>query len=362
MNSALKFRKRKEIDYLNLMFRYMTRPACLLLLLSFVFGTGLSAQDCAVNLRNAEELFGAGRVEEVPALLESCLESGFTAAEELSAYKLIIRSYLFDDKTDMAEAMMLEFLKKNPEYEISPTDNTDFIYLFNKFNVKPVIQLGLKAGINYTYIMGKENLSVSGEAAGTDYKNENFTIALGGLVKYKINDFLEAGIELDYSETSFNNSEEFLSYGIVSYNEKQRRLESTVNVYYEPRDFNGFIPYFKAGAGVAYNISTTASSTFYNSDVNNPFERAGPEVNRVDSRNRSDILIAAGMGCKYKLPSGYVFFDLDTRAGLMNQSIPGVPADQELYYFFTDDRFRLNVMRASLGYIFIIYKPERIPE
>ncbi len=346
----------------NLTHHYMIRSACLLLLFAFVFATGLSAQDCAVNLRNAEELFDAGRVEEVPALLESCLESGFTAAEELAAYKLIIRSYLFDDKTDMAEAMMLEFLKKNPEYKISPTDNTDFIYLFNKFNVKPVIQLGLKAGINYTYILGKQDLSVSGEAAGADYRNENFTIALGGLVKYKINDFLEAGIELDYSEASFNISEEFLSYGIVSYKEKQRRLESTVNIYYEPWYFNGLIPYFKAGAGMAYNISTTASSTLYNSDVNNPFERAGPEVNRVDARNRADILIAAGLGCKYKLPSGYVFFDLDTRAGMMNQSIPGVPTDQELYYFFTDDMFRLNVIRASLGYIFIIYKPERIPE
>lgn len=346
----------------NLMYHYMIRSAFLLLLLSFVFITGLSAQDCAVNLRNAEGFFAAGRVEEVPPLLESCLESGFTAAEELAAYKLVIRSYLLDDKTDMAEAMMLEFLRKNPEYQISPTDNSDFIYLFNKFNVKPVIQLGLKAGINYTYIMGKQDLSLSGEAAGTDYSNENLTIALGGLVKYKINDFLEAGVEMDYSEVSFNISENFLSYGIVSYNEKQRRLESTVNIYYEPWDFNGLIPYFKAGAGMAYNIATRASSTFYNSDVNNPFERAGPEVSRMDSRNRADILIAAGLGCKYKLPSGYVFFDVDTRAGMMNQSIPGIPTDQELYYFFTDDRFRLNVMRASLGYIFIIYKPERIRE
>lgn len=347
---------------INLMPHYMIRSAYLLVLLSFVFTTGLSAQDCAVNLRNAEELFGAGRVEEVPALLESCLESGFTAAEELAAYKLIIRSYLFDDKTDMAEAMMLEFLKKNPEYEVSPTDNTDFVYLFNKFRVRPVIQLGLKAGINYTYILGKDDLSLSGQAAGTDYKNENFTIALGGLVKYKISNLLEAGIDLDYSEASFTNREEFLSYAIVSYSEKQRRLESSLNIYYEPRDFNGFIPYLKGGAGMAYNIATTASSTLYNSDVNNPFERAGPEVARLDSRNRVDIFLVAGLGCKYKLPSGYVFFDMDTRAGLMNQSIPGMPADQELYYYFTDDRFRLNVMRVSLGYIFIIYKPERIPE
>ncbi len=340
----------------------MIRSASLLLLLVSVSIYSLNAQDCSVNLRNAESLFNSGRVEEVPVLLESCLKSGFTSAEELSAYKLIIRSYLFDDKADLAEEMMLEFLRKYPEYEVSQTDNSDFIYLLNKFRVKPVIQLGLRGGFNLAYILGKNENTVSGVPEGTSYSNDNVSLSLGGIIRYRINEEFEAGLELDYSEVSFSCSEKFLSYALVSYREKQRRLESALNVYYSPWNFSGFIPYFKVGAGLAFNLSTEGVSGFNNYDINNPFERASPDISRTDYREQADILAVAGIGCKYKLPSGYLFVDIDTRLGTVNQSIPGLPSDQELYYFFTDDSFRLNTMRFSLGYIFIIYKPERLPE
>lgn len=338
------------------------RKAYILLFTVLLGGYNIKAQDCALNLRNAEALFESGQVEEVPPLLQSCLESGFTDAEEISAYKLIIRSYLFDDKRDKAEQMMLQFLKKNPEYEISPADNEDFIYLFNKFRVKPVIQLGLKAGMSYTYITGKNEQSVSGSQEGTKYNNNNFTLGLGAMVRYRFNERIEAGLELDYSELSFSYREDFLSYGVVNYSEKQRRLEGVAYLYYQPWQFGGFVPYFKAGAGIAYKLSATGSVVFNNSDVNNPFERAGPETSRNESRIAADILGAAGFGCKYKLPSGYAFIDIDTRFGTMNQYLPGIPGDNELYYFFKDDRFRLNLSRISVGYIYIFYKPERIEE
>lgn len=340
----------------------MTRSASLILVMFIISGTGLYAQDCAVNLRNAENRFNSGLVEEVPELLESCLESGFTPADQISAYKLIIRSYMLDDKTDMAEQMMLEFLKRNPEYEISPTDNADFIYLFNKFNVKPVIQLGVHGGVNLSYLLGIEEQSLSGNPSEADYANDNFTLTVGASVKFKLNERLELGMELNYSETSFIYTEEFLSYAKVEYSEKQRRLEAPVNVYYSFLSRGNFVPYVKGGLGVALNLSTVGQSTFTNLDGNNLFERAGGNENRVAYRKQLDMLVTAGFGCKYKLPSGFAFVDVGTSLGIRNQTVPGVSSDLEHYYFYTDDKFRLNTMRFSAGYIFILYKPERIQE
>ncbi|MEZ5000336.1 MAG: hypothetical protein R2727_06710 [Bacteroidales bacterium] len=43
---------------------------------------------------------------------------------------------------------MLEFLGRTPEYEISPTDNADFVYLFNKYRVKPLLQIAINGTAN----------------------------------------------------------------------------------------------------------------------------------------------------------------------------------------------------------------------
>ncbi len=161
-------------------------------LITLIFGAALSQfsfaqEDCAVNLRDAENLFNAGQVGEVPELLAECLESGFTKAEEHSAYQLIIRSYLYADKIDLAEATMLEFLKKNPEYELSPTDNANFVYLFNKYHVKPVVQISANFGSNFTFISVTDEHSVSGNPVEKDYGNETFSFAAGLEAKIRLN-------------------------------------------------------------------------------------------------------------------------------------------------------------------------------
>ncbi|HUS85954.1 MAG TPA: outer membrane beta-barrel protein [Bacteroidales bacterium] len=340
----------------------MIRSVLIFLVIIFTAGSGLKAQDCAVKLREAENSFNQGRVEEVPGLLESCLESGFTREEELSAYKLIIRSYLFDDKTDLAEQTMLEFLKKRPEYEISPTDNADFIYLLSQYRIKPVIQVGLHGGMNFSYTMGKTRQSVSGDPLGSEYNYDNGTILLGGNIRYPFNEKIEVGIEINYTETAFRYSEEFLYYGLVQYFEKQRRVETPVNVYYSPWHLGGFIPFFKGGFGAAIILSTDARSIFSNIDLNNPFENSGVNENRDDHRIRTDYMLTAGFGCKYKLPSSYIFVDVSTKLGLQNQAIPGIPTNQELYYLYTDDKFHLNSLNISMGYIYIFYKPQKITQ
>jgi len=341
---------------------YMLRSACLTLAILFLSVLGAVAQDCAVNLRNAENLFNSGLVEEVPELLESCLQSGFTKAEELSAYKLIIRSYLFDDKTELAEQMMLEFLKKNPEYEISPTDNGDFIYLFNKYRVKPVIQLGIHGGVNMTYVTGISQNSVSGNSVEGKYNNESVTLVAGGILRYRFSDKFELGLEINYSEASYTYTERFLGYQNIIYNKKQRRLVAPLNAYYSPWSFGGFIPYLKLGAGVAYTFSTDGQPTTDNIDDNNTGEDPGATVDRIDYTIKLDPIISAGIGMKYKLPSSYVFLDIGTMAGIRNQFVPGKYSSLESNYKFTGNELRLNTLRFSVGYIFIIYKPEKIQE
>ena len=91
---------------------------------------------CAENLKNAQSLFDKGQVVQVPSILQECMKSGFNREESLAAYRLLIQSYLFEDRLEQADSVMLEFLKKNPEYKISPTDHSSFVHLFNNFKSK----------------------------------------------------------------------------------------------------------------------------------------------------------------------------------------------------------------------------------
>src|SRR5512147_1823031 len=123
--------------------------------LIFLLPAGLLAQEtgtCAEKLKNAQSFFDKGQVEEVPGLLKDCLRSGFKKEEELTAYKLLIQTFLLKDKLEQADSTMFEFLRKNPEYQLSPTDHSSFVYLYNKFRVKPVIQVSVHAGLNKPFL------------------------------------------------------------------------------------------------------------------------------------------------------------------------------------------------------------------
>ena len=59
------------------------------------------AQDqCAVALSEAEDKYDQGRLYEIPEILESCLEYGFSKEEKIRAYRLLTLSYLFLDYYD----------------------------------------------------------------------------------------------------------------------------------------------------------------------------------------------------------------------------------------------------------------------
>lgn len=340
----------------------MFRITLITFLLFTVSGQLIVGQDCAVKLRDAETAFDEGLVEEVPALLAACLQSGFTKAEEHSAYQLIIRSYLYEDKIAMAEATMLEFLKKNPEYELSPTDNQDFIYLFNKYEVKPVVQISAKLGSNFTFISVIEPHSTSGNPVDKEYGNETFSFAAGLEAKMSFGEYFELGGGIDYSQVTFAYTEQFLDFSEAVYPETQLRIEIPVQGYYYPKSFSGFSPYIKLGAAASFNISTIASQSANNTDANNIIPHTGKDENRTESRKFIEPHIIGGIGCRYKLPRSYIFLDISAHMGTLNQYQEGLPTNSEWFYYVTDDQFRINNLRFSLGYTFIFYKPNKKEE
>ena len=78
-------------------------------ILIFACSITFGQKSCLNTLREAKDLYEQGLIDEIPDLLSGCMESGFTRAQRIEAYKIIILTYLFDDDQFAAEKMMDEF-------------------------------------------------------------------------------------------------------------------------------------------------------------------------------------------------------------------------------------------------------------
>jgi len=351
----------KGIDTMNSSF-----PLKVILLQAFLlFATpaALLCQEttsCARKLEEAQSLYDRGQVEKIPDALRECMRSGFKREEQLAAYKLLIQAYLLDDKIREADSTMLQFLKTNPEYQLSPTDHASFVYLYNNFNVKPVLQLVLHAGTNLPFVTFVDHESVSGTPTPKEYKNKlNLFISLEA--KYMVNPVLEVNIEPGYSSFSLSSSELLFDFAVADYSEVHSRLEIPVTVTYKIASFGKLTAYARAGAGPAFNLQTTAKKVSFDEiGVKNFTTQTIFNVDRQDSRIKMDLFGQAGIGVKYKIPRGYVNFEVRGNFGLYNQVIrEGESAGILESYGYKDDKYNLNDMCISLGYTQIFYKPTK---
>jgi hypothetical protein len=319
------------------------------------------ATTCAESLRNAQSLFDNGQVEQIPVVLSECLRSGFKQEEELAAYKLIIQTYLFQDKNEKADSAMLAFLKKYPEYQLSPTDHSSFVHLYNNFNVKPVVQLALHLGTSLPFVTFIDPQSLSADPHPKKYTTDLINLFASLEAKFAINSRLELNVEGGYSQLSFTSKEDFNDFGTVNYSEIQHRLEVPVTATYNIITFGKFTAYARAGAGAAFDLSAIAKNVSFDATDIIPFsDRKSPEISREGSRIKMDIFGQAGGGIKLKIPKGYLNFEIRTNLGIYDQVLDeGESVTQLAGYNYKDDDFNLNAVNFSFGYTKIFYKPSK---
>lgn len=343
-------------------FLILSRFFVLLFFSSFsIISLSQETSTCAENLRRAQTLFDNGQVEQVPGMLEECLRSGFKQEEELTAYKLIIQTFLFQDRNQEADSAMLAFLKKYPEYQLSPTDHSSFVHQYNNFNVDPVVQVVFRLGTNIPFLTFIDPKSLSGIPGEWSYSTGAVNLSASLETKFTLGPGLEVNVEGGYSQLSFTNVEDFQGIGIVNYSETQHRIEIPVTATYDIITFSRFTLYARAGGGPAFDLSSTAKKvSFVPGDVITfpPFK--SPDISRIDSRIRMDLFGQAGSGIKLKIPRGYLNFEIRANIGIYNQVLRGGDSAVQLEnYNYKDDDFNLNAVNISFGYTQIFYKPSK---
>lgn len=333
-------------------------------------------KECAFILDEAQDMFDAGLIENIPDKLAGCLEAGFTSEEQLQAYKLVILSYLYDDNVEKADEFMLKFLSDFPDYEVVATDPREFILLMETYDTDPVVLIGGVAGPNVSFPVltgnyGLHNNSLhkgSFAPGGTGFQ-------LAFAARRNIADRLELSAGIAFINNVFDQyvddeseviipSGEITDFSVIDFYETQNRLHLPAGIEYH---FLGgsFQPYVSAGLNPA--ITLTASGESRRDYINNSLVNYDPveiaNIGLTDIRRFFNLWITGGAGIRYDFGPGYLFLDFQYHFNLLNQMKPGSDrySLDELVWgaYYVSDNFLLNSVAVNAGVLFPIYRPKK---
>ncbi|MCK5170837.1 MAG: PorT family protein [Bacteroidales bacterium] len=331
------------------------RYTSILILLLLSIPSLAQESSCAFKLEEAEAMYETGILDSIPSILRSCINNdGFDNEELARAYKLLIKTYLFEDYQEMAELTMLKFLKDFPGYEIKPTDPVEFTYLYKSYQTIPIYSIGFIIGGNYSFVRIIEPHSIDNTEnyAGEYYPVVNFQVGIQ--LKRYINENIEINLDGIYTlkgtyyEITQNN------YKTI-YEEYQTILSFPVTGTY---DFNLGIwsPYLRAGFNVDYMIKATAYFDY------NDKQYEEKDVDIINERNRYNISAVIGGGVKYNIKRGYLMLDVRYHLGFMNNVNPDTRYSLDYKwanYGYVDDDFALNNLFISVGYVYPFYRTKQ---
>ena len=342
---------------------------CIIVFVVSVLNISFSQQqDCVFKLQEAEKLYSQGLQEEIPLLLNPCIESGLTKEDRLQAYKLVILSYLFNDEQVEAENAMLSFLKRYPEYEISPTDAQEFIYLFESFSNIALYSFGISGGLNFTNISLREQYGTYNyNQSQQEYNPSGSGFQVGININRYIADNLEFVFELKFKQNKFESLKyipdlDDIEFNKIGFSETQTRIEMPLSVTYD-FEYGKLKPFLRVGGSIGYLADVSSKITReYIVNINNTDVKS-PDIKISDYRNQLNYWGIVGGGLKYQIPRGYLILDVRFNFGLhnqVNQNNRVMQSSEQIWkYHYMDDNFVLNNGAVSVGYVYLLYKPER---
>lgn len=319
-------------------------------------------------LRSARTAYDEGRLNQLPALLEDCLDNNVltTQEEKVEAYKLLALSYLFQDEPEKADDAMLNLLKTNPEFVLNESsDPAEFIALYNSFRTEPIFRYGVKAALNYSYASpisanGTSNLnnpSSVGEYEGALGFKAGIVMEIPLTSKFVLNPEIYAS----FINFEFDNEEYIPGFSNIISTERQTWIELPVLLQYKLLD-KKYNPYIALGATPSYLL---ASQLELERPIDGNQAVELDETDILELRNQINVSLTVSAGIKFKVGPGFYVAEIRYNHGLLNlsdqenilNSNPQLVFDRR----YADSEFSVNTISLHLlGYLFNQYNPKKL--
>ena len=330
----------------------------------FILGYHAQAQqNCADILKNAEKNFDNGKIFDVFSLLQPCIENGFSKADKIRAYKLLILSYLYSDNQANADKYIREILLLDPDQR--PLDNIDpmeYKREFDKFRKHPVFTIGGFGGTNYSvyqplFIRSAENTNTNTVKDFVKMYNGKFRYQFGILSEWYLNSKMQLELDAIFKGYSYSyKNQNFL--GVLSQEliENQSWLELPLQFKYTfKKQESKWRPYMNIGVRFNLLINAVASTATLET-----IKLPAPKLNKI----RKNVYLSPvfGGGIKYKISAGqFIFVDFRSNLAFNNLVKKSTYNEGPLADIgYIDNDFTLSNFAFSIGFIKAFYNPKKI--
>lgn len=333
-----------------------------------------TASVCANTLRTARTTYDEGKMHELPAIMKSCLVSGFTDEEKTEAYRLLVLSYIYLDEPENADQAMLDLLNVSKEFK--PNDETDpseFINLYKTFRTKALFRYGAAGGGNTTLVNVVKKYSVIDNTDGAYGSPTQHLSFQAGLVFEK--DFFPK-ISLKAAALYVSKKTEHTSSGLLSFEngvnnaelvrpESQAWIALDVLGQYrlskkDPLDRTSWNTYVTLGPSIQYLIVNTRTSVVTN--TGGAGEKGADEDLLISKTNRPlDLGVKVGAGVKRKIGLNYITFELTYVHGLFNITDKNFDSGASSFrYGEGSNDINLHQIQFSIGFIAQWFSPKKL--
>ena len=362
-------------------------------LIAFVFSIASltifaqTSSQCTRALDQAELAFEQGRLSDIISDYDKsnsrftlCLEQGvFTIEEEIRAYKLLTKAYLFQDDEKKAEEMFIKLLKVDKEHQLSPEDPAELYLLKDKFNTEPILRIAVRGGANKSLpqVIQSFNTFQSGDKRYNESGNDT-GLGIGFWAEVIAERHLSKGIEVGAG----------LQYRIATYEIEGEMIENDLNyvakntsnmlrvpvmvrysLNYDKKDDDGnrigILPYVFIGGSFDLTLGARYVDARRTGGTAFTLPAGSDDLKAEDQVRTSNISIMGGIGSRFRVGRSEVdFFSLELRYdnSLLNYINPDNRwANEDLNYGIghVEDDLTLNTISFSVGYTRSLYIPRK---
>lgn len=332
----------------------------LILILVFSVITLRSQTTCTDNLRQAQRNFDEGKLDEIPQMLESCMKNGFTDEEKMNAYKLLIQTHLFNEKLDVADQFMIQFLRDFPSYEIAVNDPTEFINLYKTYRTEPIFKIDVFAGINYSMPVVTEYFSPGNlNDSKLSYKPKiGFNVGLN--YSDRIYSDLDMLIGISFMVYNMDYLDNQFDHTTVSGTFSNLYLGVPLAIKYN-YNYKQFKVILRIGLETTYLLSSKMDFTKSFNNSSNPIKS---KEDLVGCFKKIDLKPTLSLGFPFKVSKYEVIpsigFKFSTIKPLKDELKEPIETDLYYKYNYSPANFYSNQLFFTVSFMKPIYNPKKI--
>ncbi len=246
---------------------FLKNSILLLFLVSNGYAQTANNTECINNLSAANTLYEKAEFTEAIALLEPCIESGKFKKNEADAFRILALCYHQLNNESKTNNAIANLLKANIKYQQFPfNDPKDFTKIVNTFTVETKLNLGVKAGFNYSHPILSKGYSVKPSTIEMQSERGQF-LGISGDYFLKGKTF---GINFwtTASSMAFTQNVRFNDVERINFKEELKHTDFGLEIKYFILKSKKIVPYIGLGANLLLLRSAISNIAYSNSHLN----------------------------------------------------------------------------------------------